>query len=137
VATVHPLIQTARGALTDEDYGEAERILGLEVDVWLRCPSTEELWRFAESLPDPTDRERIPPPDGRRNMVMNWEHIQVEDSAEPWQDAFLFGIGQAQMLVDRARERGIEVEVYAVRVQPDGADFQPSAPATTEVSGDA
>jgi molybdopterin-guanine dinucleotide biosynthesis protein A len=30
--SVHPLIQAARGALTDEDYVECERLLALAVD---------------------------------------------------------------------------------------------------------
>lgn len=107
----------------------------LEVQVWLRCETTEELWRLAQVLDDPHDgSDRIAPPEGRRNMVMTWTvpaDLPVEDPPEPWQDAFLYGFDQASYIVARATEHDIDVAVYAVRVQPLDAEFEQLVPATT------
>lgn len=108
---------------------------GLEVQVWLRCESTEELWRFAQALPDPADgSKRIPPPEGRRNMVCTWpvpDDLPAEDPPEPWTDAQLYGAAQAEILIRLAAGLGIDMYVYAMRVQPVDAEFEGLVPATS------
>lgn len=99
----------------------------LEAEVWFRCPDTAELWRFAQWLPDPADgSDRVPPPEGRRNMVLTW--VGPDDS-EPWQAAFDNGIGQAGMLIEQAQAAGIDVHVYAVRVGPVDGEYLPQVEA--------
>ena len=108
---------------------------GLEVQVWLRCESTEELWRLNQALPE-EDGDPIPPPEGRRDLICTWtvpEDWTAEPGTdpEPWQDALLFGIGQASYRLKLAEGIGVAAFVYAVRVQPVGAKFKPLVAATT------
>lgn len=110
---------------------------GLEVDVWIRCPSTEELWRFAQHLDPPADgSSRVKPEAGRRNMVLTWQHLQEDPDAEAWHDAMFYGLGQAAMLVVSAREAGIEAATYAIRIQPVDAEFMPEVAATAFAASD-
>jgi hypothetical protein len=109
----------------------------LEVQVWIQCESTDELWKLAQVLDDPADGgARIPPPDGRRNMVCTWSvpddwNPEPGTDPEPWQDAYLYGFAQASYITTRGKEHGLDCYVYAVRVQPVDAEFEPLIPATT------
>lgn len=106
---------------------------GLEVEVWLRCPDTATLWEFAQTLAPPVDgSERIPPPEGRKSIVMTWKHPRTGGD-DPWADAFSYGASQGQSRVDEAQEQGIEAAVYAVRVQWLDAEFHETSPATKRV----
>lgn len=110
----------------------------LEVVVWLECANDRLrdlaiLLGVGDDPPVPEPHRRLlaltfsPDTENLEAFALDPAAIEGEDAkAVAYTEAFMRSMGMGALAAARAREGGIDVRVYAVRIQPEGADFPSS-----------